>query len=393
VDQSGTRIELPKIRLRVSQAAAERVLRERIEAIPPGRLVANAADVSTWVAEIRPWVAETSNAIRRVYRPDQLATDFAEIPDLARRPGEELYAAVDRVEAFLVDRRGRLQWLMAAIPETRPTPWAWVRSLSGRSVTEQVVAGLVIAAALAALGLVVGFLTGAFSAGPGSATASGPLVSSPSAPSPTPSDAPPGTVVPTTAPTAQVSSPTTPTVAPSPSPAVAVVADFSEWSGSPEWRVIDGHAFSVGTPSYDPVKAPTFAPFADLPAGDVDITTRIRVIRASDTLGDLKTFGIVARASDRGSDAFGVCLNCFEGSLVGLSTTGFEKRDAQRLYDPRTDWHSYTLRIRGAHLIGLVDGREVFDAIETEHAGDTGVGLWATGVAVEVESFTITPST
>jgi hypothetical protein len=392
VDQSGTRTELSKIRLRVSGAAAERVLRERIEAIPRGRLIENNAHVEAWIAEIRPWVAETSNAIRRIYAPGRLATDFAEIPDLARRPGEELYAAVDRVEAFLVDRRGRLDSLVAAIPETRSTPWTGIRSLSGRSMTEQVLAALAVAAIIALVGLLAATLTGAPSGSVRSTTSSQPIVSAPAITSASASNPAAGTPIPTTAPSAEAPSPTTPTVPPSPSPAVAVVADFSECSGSSEWRVIDGHAFSVGTPSYDPVKAPTFAPFADLPAGDVDITTRIRVIRASDTLGDLKTFGIVARASERGSDAFGGCLNCFEGSLVGLSTTGFEKRDAQRLYEPRTDWHTYTLRIRGAHLIGLVDGREVFDAIETEHAGDAGVGLWATGVAIEVESFTISPA-
>jgi hypothetical protein len=80
LNQSGTRTELPTIRLRVTGAAAERVLREQIEAIPRGRLIANAADLSAWVADIRPWVArgdpKVQESVKRWSRP-RFATDFA----------------------------------------------------------------------------------------------------------------------------------------------------------------------------------------------------------------------------------------------------------------------------------------------------------------------------
>lgn len=132
-----------------------------------------------------------------------------------------------------------------------------------------------------------------------------------------------------------------------------------------------------------------FAPLATLPTGDVDITARIRVIRYNESLGPSESFGLVARASESGGDALGVCHDCINGSIIGLSVSGFAQPFGERLFDPMTDWHDYVLRIRGAHVIGLVDGRQVFDVVETENVGGTGFGLWASGSAIEVASFTV----
>ena len=162
-----------------------------------------------------------------------------------------------------------------------------------------------------------------------------------------------------------------------------------DWSGSSDWSVVDGHAFSGGAASYFEGAKPDFTPLFSLPSGDLTIQARIRLVRFNPTIGAFETFGITARATANGSDAFGMCDDCSGGPLVGLSTSGFEHPLAQHPFDPRNAWHDYRVEFRGAQIIGFVDTIQVFDVVETDHADGDVAGLWASGSVVEVASFTV----
>ncbi len=135
-----------------------------------------------------------------------------------------------------------LRSLRVGVERYRPTLGAWLRSLSARSITEQVIAALVVAGIAAILGIVVVAIGSGSPASPmPSELPSAGSTSSPSTPSASPDP------VATAKPTA--SSPSPP-----PSPvagATTYATDFSEWSGTSDWTVIDGHAFSAGSATYE----------------------------------------------------------------------------------------------------------------------------------------------
>lgn len=275
--------------------------------------------------------------------------------------------------------------------------------LSSKSITEQVIAGLVVGLVLIVAAALVGTMLSRPSESPpigagatpsashslqpasiggGSALASLPISVTPVSISPTESAESPAP-----------SLPTAPTTSAAPPGGIVYQTDWSGglggWSGSSDWSVSDGHAFSAGTPSWGAGQEPGFAPLYILPVGDIIVEARIRLIRLNSTIGPFETFGLSIRASEAGSDAFGVCTDCLGGSIVGLSTAGFENPLGARPFTPGADWHDYRAEYRGAHIVGYVDGNEVLDVIETTNTNGDIAGLWSSGSVIEVATFVI----
>lgn len=162
----------------------------------------------------------------------------------------------------------------------------------------------------------------------------------------------------------------------------------SEWGQSPDWRIVDGMAISVGNASYDAAYRLRFSPLYTLPPGDIVVEAEIQFDRVVEEAGTYKTFGVIARATADGGYAFGPCLNC-RPSLLGLTSQGFEDPLVTVPYDPGSGWHTYRVEFNGAEIIASIDGHEALRVVDATYLDATGVGLWAAGSVVEVRSFEV----
>lgn len=108
-------------------------------------------------------------------------------------------------------------------------------------------------------------------------------------------------------------------------------------------------------------------------------------------MGVWRAFGLSVRSEAEGAYAFGVCSLCLDGeSSIGLSIKGISRPIKAKPFDPGTEWHEYRVEFRGARVVCYVDDVEVFNEVETTFLTGTGVGLWASGAALEVSAFEVT---
>lgn len=380
-------------RLLVSPDQARRLIQERVDAASTlgGRLIDDRDDLGELESDLRDWVDATADILARTVSPAAIIEAFCEPPpppSVATKG--HLYEEVGAVQAARGVYVERLRQIQGELPRyASPLP----RGLRVPRLSLDDISNKVVGTVIATLLLGVGSILVAFVVRPGGTTDDSNLPTGSA--NTTSHSAPAASQSPDVIPSPTASQ----LLAGSPNPSASTSgldyqvdwsAGAAGWSGTEEWTVIDGHAYNDGTPSYDSGQEPTFGPPIELPLGDVAIEADIRLIRVSDSVGPFHSFGISARATATGSYAVGYCDNCNARPEIVLSNDRFEAPLAAVPFDPEGAWHTYRVEFRGPAIAVFIDGSEILNQVDTMFVDGTGVGLWASGCAVEVRSFRVT---
>jgi hypothetical protein len=153
---------------------------------------------------------------------------------------------------------------------------------------------------------------------------------------------------------------------------------FDGWSLAAGWSVVDGLLVTDGsaagwaTPPFRVDAQPDYA---------VEIEARVGEAPACRT-----NFGIGARGTEQGYYAAGIEWQCDPAAVLWagqapLATAPFAIGDG---------WHVYRLEVRGDAIKLLVDGALVLEIGDGRYPEGGEVGLWSSGIRIEVRSFTVT---
>jgi hypothetical protein len=178
-----------------------------------------------------------------------------------------------------------------------------------------------------------------------------------------------------------------------PTPRMLYQADWSDglngWTGSADWKALNGQLTNDGTKSIHNLAMPTMqVPFDLSNTSDYQIEARLQVTRTTHAAG----FGFFVRYDDNGH---GYIVGA--GSPLDGPTTLFEITRAdswhtplqQIAFTPGTAWHTYRIEVQHDHIIVFIDGGFVMDVTNTTYSSGAFVGLWDSNTQLSISSFTI----
>ncbi len=178
-----------------------------------------------------------------------------------------------------------------------------------------------------------------------------------------------------------------PTYTPIPTPVASVgaelysISDWSKgmsgWSSVDGWKTVDNMLVNDGSSGFVWIIAP-FTPFK----ADYAVEAQIQSIENSQDRW--KNAGIIVRGGDN------------IGYKVGFNTDGsafissFSDRNSQtRPFNPKAEWHTYRAEAVGNHTRLLIDGTMIIDMTDNQYLNNGQVGLWSSGVQLNVRSFKV----
>ncbi len=119
------------------------------------------------------------------------------------------------------------------------------------------------------------------------------------------------------------------------------------WSGSPDWKHVDGMLVSDGSPGH-PTERRIMAPYQPQ-SQDYAIEAKIQLIDPQ-CGAYYKEFGLIARATKQGGIIGG--FNCDQVAIASTEYGGFDFFDpiASQAFTPGTKWHIYRLAVKGNQI-------------------------------------------
>jgi hypothetical protein len=165
---------------------------------------------------------------------------------------------------------------------------------------------------------------------------------------------------------------------------------FEDWSLTPtrDWRRLKGMLLNAGTYAGEDF-APIFAPYKP-EYGDYAVEADIRVIENG------YSFGVVVRANGKEGYAVGVGVGnkhthiCYlDGTIDDWGRTHNCKAEAEKVFDPGTDWHTYRIEVEGNRIRLLIDGIEMASVADNMFLSAGRVGLWSSKYQLEVRNFKV----
>lgn len=171
-------------------------------------------------------------------------------------------------------------------------------------------------------------------------------------------------------------------------------ADWSQgmdgWVGPGDWKLLGGMLLNDGTGDYSEF-FPLIAPVDLAGTADYAVEAEIRVVE------EASSFGIVVRADNRGGGyVAGVGRGWNRTSAISDLDGWWGTNDLNgrlvdgAIFDPRGDWHSYRVEVRGNTLRLFVDDAKLAEVMDNKYLEAGRVGLWSCKYQLEVRSCKVT---
>ena len=158
------------------------------------------------------------------------------------------------------------------------------------------------------------------------------------------------------------------------------------WSGSPDWKHVDGMLVSDGSPGH-PTGRRIMAPYQPQ-SQDYAIEAKIQLIDPQ-CGAYYKEFGLIARATKQGGIIGG--FNCDQVTIASTEYGGFDFFDpiASQAFTPGAKWHIYRLAVKGNQIRLLVDGAPLLEKADDRYLDGGKVGMFSVGAQISVRSFKV----
>jgi len=164
---------------------------------------------------------------------------------------------------------------------------------------------------------------------------------------------------------------------------------FSKWSGSADWKHVNGMLVNDGTNGR---ASEILAPFQPS-VGDYAVEAEIQMVGGGTWC---MSFGVFARGDEGTGYSAGIgtdSSNCQGLARIapgsGLGPTNQSPILASQAFDPGTDWHTYRLEVQGNTIRLLIDGAVTVEAVDNRYLSPGDVGLWTDGTQINVRSFKV----
>jgi len=193
---------------------------------------------------------------------------------------------------------------------------------------------------------------------------------------------------------------------PSGPPAPGTVLYQANWSNgtagwllTPDWKTVSGQLVNDGT-NRESVNHLAHPPAITRVVANYAVETSAQIVRPSgaSACGLGASFGITVRQDSSGDYHVGIgtdqedrnwYANIRDQSSSNSCLDSTDTRLAHSDYSLDNAWHTFRVEVRGNNIKILVDGSAVLETTDNHHLTGNNVGLWSTGIVLNVRSFKV----
>lgn len=176
--------------------------------------------------------------------------------------------------------------------------------------------------------------------------------------------------------------------------------NWKGWSGSADWKTLNGTLLNDGTNDTSNATAPPTitAPYQVEGTSDYAVETRIRVQRQITTGAIEPGFNISARGASVGNTWEGYSASIYAPNTTNSQPEAYIQNNNQNFsasvlesanFDPGTNWHTYRFEVKGNDLRLLIDGALKLEVQDNQFLTGGQVGLTDYDEELTVASFKI----